>query len=70
MCVFAGTMPALSKPNSEMLAMVEFTVHVGLTICEEPSLNHAVPEYCAVLFSLTEDGPLMLKDVNVGGGAT
>ena len=48
----------------------EFTLQPGLTVCEEPSLNQAVAEYCAVLASFTEPGPLIVSDVKVGGGAT
>ena len=57
----------LSKPKMEIVVAAESSLHVGLTTCDEPSLNAAVAEYCVVLFSFTELAPLMASDVNVGG---
>ena len=50
-----------------MLVSAESSLQVGFTPCEEPSLNQAVAEYCAALFSSTETGPLIVSAVKLAG---
>jgi hypothetical protein len=65
--VFTATQPALNNPKMEMLVTEESSFQVGFTVCDEPSLKYAVAEYSAVLLSFSELGPLILRDVKVGG---
>ena len=50
------------------MADAESTLQNGLTASDEPSLNHAVAVYCAVLLALITLAPFRLSEVNEGGG--
>jgi hypothetical protein len=64
--VLPATVPIVNKPEDDMLPGPELTDQLGDTDCELPSLNRAEEVNWPELFSFTEFGPLMARDVNTG----
>ena len=68
--VSVSTSPADSSPELLIEVATEFSVQVGETVCDVPSLKKAVAVNCPVLFSLMLEGPLMERKLNTGATLT